>query len=41
MVQWLGFQAFTALAWVQSLVVILGSWKPFGRPKKKKKLEIY
>lgn len=34
------FQAFTALAWVHSLVVILGSWKPSGTPKKKK-LEIY
>ena len=32
---WLGFQAFTAMAWVQSLVGELRSRKPLGQKKKK------
>ena len=34
MVQWLGFQAFTAMAWAQSLVGKLRSHKP-AHPLKK------
>ena len=34
---WLGFQAFTSVAWVQSLVRGLRSHKPHGTTKKKKK----
>ena len=36
MAQWLGLGAFTALAWVQSLVGELRSQKPRGAAKKKK-----
>ena len=35
--QSLGFQAFTAMAWVQSLAGELTSHKPRGMAKKKKK----
>ena len=37
MVYWLGFNAFTAVAWVQSLVGELRSRKPHGTAKKKDK----
>ena len=37
MVQWLGLGTFTAMAWVQSLVRELRSYKPLGVDKKKKK----
>ena len=36
-IQWLGLHAFTARAWVQSLVGELRSHKPFSVGKKKKK----
>ena len=36
-VQWLGLGAFTARAWVRSLVRELSSYKPKGEAKKKKK----
>ena len=36
-VQWSGFSAFTARAWVQSLVGELRSHKPHGMAEKKKK----
>ena len=34
--KWLGFQAFIAGAWVQSLVGEIGPHKPSGTAKKKK-----
>ena len=37
MVQWLGLGAFTAVAWVQSLVGELRSYKLCSAAKKKKK----
>ena len=37
MLQWLGLGAFTAGAWVQSLVRELRSCKPGGAAKKKEK----
>ena len=37
MVQWLGLCAFTALAWVRSLVRELRSRKPSGMTNRKKK----
>ena len=36
LIQWLGFQAYTAMAWVQSLVGKLRSHKP-AHPLKQKK----
>ena len=36
-VQWLGLDAFTAVAWVQSLVEELRSYKLYDMVKKKKK----
>ena len=35
MVQWLGFSAFTAVAWIQSLVGELRSHKPCSVDQKK------
>ena len=39
MVQWLGLGTFTAMAWVQSLVRELRSYKPLGVDKKKEEEE--
>ena len=41
MVQWLGLQAFTAVAWVQSLVGELRSRKVGGMAKNKQKKKIH
>ena len=37
MVHWLGLGTFTAMAWVQSLVRELRSYKPLGVDKKKRR----
>ena len=39
--QWLGFQAFTTMAWVQPLVRELRSCKLYSTAKKKEKVENY